>query len=382
MTDSSQAQIRIYEESTWNETPSTGNKMTNLNITNDSLASVTTTKKSGVIRSDANVKSIGRTDVSANGSIGVELIYGEYDSLFEGALRGAFGTTFSTTGTGIAFVNSTGKITDTGNGFTNVVVGQYIHVSGATNSANNGYHKVTVKTGAGDITVATTLTDETAGASVTVKGTMCVNGTTEKSFLIEKEFSSSLYDFFTGMEVSSCAFNLALDDYINGSFDFVGKAGDRATSTQGDGSPTAASTLDSIDTISSISIFIDNVLTTDDATQFNFNISPKLRGKKALGNLGPIGIGGGQFEITGTVDFHNANNTLLDAYDGFTGKSIAVQVADAAGNAYVFDFPSVQLTSGNRNIPGQDQDIITSLGFEAELNSTISGMMGLTRIPA
>jgi hypothetical protein len=44
--------------------------------------------------------------------------------------------------------------------------------------------------------------------------------------------------------------------------------------------------------------------------------------------------------------------------------------------------PSVKFTSGTRTTPGQDQDVLTSVGFECQLNDEISAMMGITRIPA
>jgi hypothetical protein len=384
MTDSSQAQIRIYAESTWGETPSTGNKMTDLNITNDSLIGTVATKKSAIIRSDANIAKIGRISTGASGSLGVELMYGGYDSLFEGVLRSTFGTALSVSATTISAANSDNSFTGSGGSeFTNAVVGQWVQIAGFTESANNGFAKITSKPSNAKIIVAgLTIADEAAGDSVTIKGAICKNGVTEKSFLIEKQFSSSLFDYFTGMEVNSASFNFALDDLITGSFDFVGKAAARATSTQGDGSPTAAASTDSMNTIENLTIYIDDAATSLDVTSFNFSATPNLREKKALGNLGAIGVGGGTFNITGSIELHNEDNSLLTALDNFTTKSLSIIVGDAAGNDYVFDFPSAKLTSGARNVGGQDQDVIQSLNFECQLDTTDSSMMGITRIPA
>jgi hypothetical protein len=383
MSDTSQVQIRIYEETVWGETPSTGNKMTDLNITNESLQGDVSTKKSAVIRSDANVKAIGRTSTGASGALGVELAYGEYDNIFAGLLRSSFGTTVAVTDTTISAVASGNHYLDSNSGFGDIQVGQWIKVEGFTGDpANNAFSKV-LTASAGDITVAgPTLVDDAAGESVTVKGTLVKNGVTEKSFLIEKQLETSVFEYFTGMEASSAAFTFALDDFVNINIDFLGEAAARATSTQGDGSPTAASTNDSMNTIDSLSIYIDNALTTLDATAFNFTISPTLREKKALGNLGAIGIGAGTFSITGSIDVHNEDNSLLTDLDSFADKGLAIIVGDAAGNSYVFDFPSVKFTSGTRNTPGQDQDVLTSIGFEAQLDTDLDAMVGITRIPA
>lgn len=383
MSDTSQVQLRIYKETTWGETPSTGNKMTNLNITSESLQGSVATKKSAVIRSDGNVKTVGRTSTGANGSTAFELAYGELDDIFAGSLRGAWETTVSISATTIAAVDSGNLITDSGSGLGDIIDGQWIQIAGFTGDTNNnGLGKVTAAA-AGQLTISGhDLADDAAGETVTLKGTLLHNGTTESSFLIEKQLASNVFEYFTGMEVASAGFTFTLDDFVTVSTDWLGKAAARATATQGDGSPTAATTNDSMNTIDSLSVYIDTALTTLDVTSFNFTITPNLREKRALGNLGSIGIGAGTFTITGSLDIHNEDNSLLSDLDSFTTKGLAIAVADAAGNKYVFDFPSVKFTSGTRTTPGQDQDVLTSVGFECQLNDEISAMMGITRIPA
>lgn len=72
-----------------------------------------------------------------------------------------------TAGTGIAFVASTKKITDTGAGLAQFVTGTTIKVTGTAN--NNGVYTVATGGVAGEIVVTETLVDEAAGATVTVE---------------------------------------------------------------------------------------------------------------------------------------------------------------------------------------------------------------------
>lgn len=66
----------------------------------------------------------------------------------------------------IAFVNSTKKITDSADGLVNFVTGDTITVSGSTD--NDGSYTIATGAVAGEIVVTEDLTDEDAGASVTI----------------------------------------------------------------------------------------------------------------------------------------------------------------------------------------------------------------------
>jgi hypothetical protein len=78
-------------------------------------------------------------------------------------------STLYKTGTTIAFVASTKKITDSGNGLAFVKTGDLIKVSGAGETGNNGYFLVATGGVAAEIVVTESLTDESATANVTVE---------------------------------------------------------------------------------------------------------------------------------------------------------------------------------------------------------------------
>ena len=73
------------------------------------------------------------------------------------------------TGTTLAFVSATKKITDSGNGLAFVKTGDLIKVSGAVTAGNNGYFLVATGNVAGEIVVTESLTDGLAGATVTIE---------------------------------------------------------------------------------------------------------------------------------------------------------------------------------------------------------------------
>ena len=69
----------------------------------------------------------------------------------------------------LSFNGSNNRITAATNIFANTFVGDYIHVTGATNEVNNGTHKITTKNSSAIVTVDTNLTTENSTASCKVR---------------------------------------------------------------------------------------------------------------------------------------------------------------------------------------------------------------------
>jgi hypothetical protein len=115
-------------------------------------------------------------------------------------------------------------------------------------------------------------------------------------------------------------------------------------------------------------LLINNVDT--DFTSFSFSLKNNLRGRMQVGDVGPVSIGTGTFEVTGTVQAYFSTATLLDRYLNFNTTPLAIVVEDASGNGYVFEWPAVKLSSGQRPAPGQNQDVIADLQWNAFRSAT------------
>jgi hypothetical protein len=90
--------VRYIAESVFGTTPTTGNPH-NLRLTGESLSYGIQSETSKEIRADRQVTDVVLVGASANGSINVELSYGEYDTLFEALLMGTWSTNVLTNGT-------------------------------------------------------------------------------------------------------------------------------------------------------------------------------------------------------------------------------------------------------------------------------------------
>jgi len=385
MSDSSRTIGRIYKESAWGETPSTGNKMTDINFTSENLKQNTNTTRSNNITSSPNTKSIERVGVGVAGDIGVEMNFGgALDLMLAAMLRGTFTSDVNISGSTFAAVASGNTITDSGNGLGGITVGQFIKVAGFTTAANNGFFRVTA-VAAGTITVeGGTLVDESAGDSVTISGSFCVNGTTEHSFLAEIERNDiTKYKYFTGLEFEQGNFQITPGSLVTGSFTTRGKQMFTASATQGDGSPTGAVVTRSMNSVDNIqNVFKDAAASTLDITNFTFNINQNMRDKPAIGNLTTTGIGAGTIVGTVTLEAYLEDYTLLEEYLNFTTGKLALAIQDNLGNAYVFDFPTATPVDGEDPTGGLNQDVIQRIQYEISLNDLITGSVGITRFAA
>jgi len=405
MSDSSSVQLYYVEETTWGEVPAGPPKLNELRFTQDSLSQNTETAISEEIRSDRQVSDIIRTAVSAGGDVGFELSYASHDDLIAGALADnwsvlvnelAVSASFTTgsPGPGV-FQILTSPVIPSPNWLLNVVPGQWLQLGGSAVSPNNdGYYKVSsVDAVNGTIRFdQSPITAEPTG-TFTVKGQFVRNGTTRKSFTIEKLFSditdpsdspeSSVIQYYTGMRVGSMNLAIAPGSIINGSMSFEGKQAFSVGATIGDGAPATVSANDVLNAVDNIrDILIDGVADVNcQFTNVEFTIDNTLRPQPCIGQLANNGIGLGRSVISGTIEAYLLDRSFLDRYLNFTTTSLSFR-ATLGGNNYIFDFPSVKFTTGSTDTGGNDQDVLVTVEFNGKRDPIDDFTIGISRFAA
>lgn len=377
----SRMDLSYAEESTYGVIPSAN--LQTVRITNEDLGFNQDTVQSAEIRSDRQTANISRVRVEAAGPVNFELSYGTFDDWFQGLFYASAWDSGGTVGplTTISAANSDNSFNDSASGFGSVAVGDWIKVSGFTETANNGYFKVTSAAAAKLIVEGGTLTDESAGDSVTVKySDNIVNGTTLNSYFIERRYTdvSNTFAQFNGMVVNSMTLTLALGRPIEGVFNFLGADEDSATSTGGTGY-TAATTTEVMNTVDHINKILEAGATYG-VVSGDITIANNLRARQELGSDSLESIGEGPINVSGNITAYFKNATAYNKFLGFTTSSVAYVLADAAGNAYILDVPSVKYTTGRRS--GSQEDIIVPLGFSSFIDATESITVRMARIAA
>jgi len=367
--DANRMGLAFVEESSFGVSPGTALK--DLRFVSESLKQETETTSSSEIRSDRQVPDVIRTNLRAAGDLSLELSYKAYEEFIEAALLSADKTsevTVDSADTAISASDTDNSFNHTTAWATNPAVGDWIEVRGFTEAANNGYFFVTAVTNT-KITVSHgTLVTEAAGDSITIKvGQIMTNGTTARTFHIEKEFGDLSSEFVTlgGMMPDTLSLQVAVEAIITGSFGFLGKSEVGASSTSGTGTNTAAPTNDILNAIDHVQGIFENGATGLDVTSFSLALANNLRARSKIGTLGAISIGTGSVNVTGSLEAYFASKAVMDRYRNFSNTSIALVTEDGSGNATIFHMPRVRFTDGQQTAGGINTDIIAALEYTA-----------------
>ena len=353
----------------------TAGVMKELRFTGESFQQNTGSIQSAEIRSDRQIPAIIRNDVGASGDVNFEFSYEEFDDFLQAGIQGAsWSSEASDTQTTFSMDAGDNSINDSGSGFVaaGFVANQFIKVSGFTGDVVNNtmYKIVSVITGK-MVLAGNTVVADTAGESVTiVMGSQIVNGTTDRSFLFEREYEDIANEFavYDGCKVDTMNLTMGADTLVTGTFGFLGATGDSATSTVATATEAAnvENITNAIDDVDSIN---DND-TDATLTAFSFDIANNLRQRKVIGTLGADSIGSGSIGITGTVQKFFESKTLMDKYLDFTTSSLTLMMEDSNGKGYIVDFPSIKYTDGKRVAGGINTDIIADMTFSAFMDTS------------
>ena len=368
-----------------------GAKYQDLRYVNENLVFSTESTFSDEVRSDRQVSDVVRNGISAGGPINVEMSYGTYDEFWLDVYQAA---AWSSAVTPAAIANVSWTVTGTAqitrptgsfltDGFAQ---GMWIQV---TDGTNPGVYKI-IAASALALTVIGFTTPVVAGPESTtiIGGSQIVNGTTFRSWSFEKQFLDiAKFQRLYGMTFNGASFEATPQRIMRGTFDLVGKRGERPASTHGDGSPTAATTttvMNSIDHLSAVmaDYYSGGLNAAAPNTQFSAAITNNMRARLQNSTLGAAAVAAGRIEATGTFQQYFLTETLLDQYEDFTPSSVAAVLTDAAGNIYVFDYPSVLFTVGDTVNPGVNGDVIAQMEFSTRRHPVELVTARMVRFPA
>lgn len=347
-----------------------------LRYTSHSLKQSQETKSSDEITSDRQITDHVRVDIGAEGTTEHEVSAGALDDLLKAGLcSAAWSGSATVTASTISAASADNSINDSGSGFGSFVVGQWIRVTGFTTNGTVFYAKIVTKTTAKLTISGVTLITEAAGASITItQAEYVTNGTTSESFTLQTTFAdlSNVYAYWVGCLVDSLQLTIAQKDMIRASIGWLGKREYSSASSQM-GTPTAAPTYSVLNTIDDVSIVFEGGFAAANAlviTEGSLSLRNNLRKRGAIANLGPIGIGLGDCEVSGAFKIYFATQTLLDKFRNRTASSFGVVLKDSGNRGYVIEVPSIVYSVGEHVVPGKNGDVVASLEFKAKKDAT------------
>jgi len=382
MSSSNRESISFIAEVTWGTTPGspTGQKIEFVDTT---IGQTNETTSSNTIRSDTNRVGTIRTGINPGGDLNTEWQFAAYDSFLEAAWRSTFPSDIAISATTIDAASGDNSFNDSGSGFGSVLSGQWIRVSGYSDPANNGHFRVTTATSAKLIVTGGTLVTEAVGPTVVIKGALMKNGTTQKSYTMERN-AEDITEFIsvTGMRVGEFNLSMGLRSIAAAGFTFIGKQATQAQATVMSGGFTTEVSNPKMNTIDDVkAIYIDGVISTDNFTQLDLAVTLNQEGLSAIGSLPFIDVDQRSIGVSGTLGLYYEDATFQDFSFDYTSFDLAFITEDSDGASYVIDMQNVNITGGSPDNPGIDQTITAPYTYEATYDSTFDATIGITKIP-
>jgi len=385
MGDANRVQVRYWAESSWGTGPTTED-MTEVRLTGESLNYNITNSQSSELRDDRQVTDVIQTGADATGAINFELSYNSYDDFLASALFSTWSSDLGISSSDMVAASNT--FTNSGTVFENIVAGQWIKVAGFTGipATNNGYFLVSVATG-DSLTVTPSPVTEASGDTVTMVGATLSNGTTEKSFTIERYHTglgSDVYFEYNGMVVNQFALTVAANQIITGSFEFVGKSASVGGTATSSGNITAANTNDVINAVSNVANFLEANAAVDAALvqSISITVNNNIRGKDAVGTLGNVDLGSGTIDVTGTLTAYFLDSSLQTKYIAGTKTSLSFRTTDNDGNVYIWTMHNVAIEAAPTNATGINTDVMQTLTFRAIRHSIYDNTIQIDKFAA
>lgn len=373
--DSSDLEISLGRESIWGDVPATTFQA--FRILSESLSESKSRNRPAEIEPNGYAAHGLTTQVQAGGDISFGLSYGTFDDFFEGLVNGTWGTPVSIDGAAadIQAVQSTSKFTAGAGKFATVEVGQWIKVYGFDNNPaeNNGFHRVIAKAGDGsDITVASTLVDETPSASdAKFRGTLLRNGTDFHSYHIQKKLAAALFLNYAGAYITGGSLTASVGDFVQGSLNLLAASETNNTSDQSTGGVTAAPTGNVMDTVAGFqNLQADDTDVAGVVQSIDWSLTKNnARGQYGVGSADAQGMGRGTVQVDGNMSVYFTNYDLYDEYKAETDKLVSFRVVDGDGAGYVFTLPQVTLINPAIQAGGPDTDVMANFALEASQDS-------------
>jgi hypothetical protein len=371
--------VALYHstEAAFDEVPAAPT-MIEVPYSSESLAYDKRMVQSNLVRSDRMIDDIIEVGAGASGDINFEYKFGDFDNFILGALGAAVYTSNTFTGTAnLSFAASGGGvqvITGPASTFTNWQDGAWVRVSGA-NANNNGVWKQTAHTST-TITVANTTGTLQSNTSATVLQKFAFNGTTKKSFLLEKRFNDiTQFIHLRGMRVNTWAMNIESEQIITGSFGFTGSRA-VAQGTTISGGSTAAGILSVCSATANIGTLMEGgIALATKIKSIKMNVNNNARALGAVASKYPIGINFGSQVVTGTVEAYFEDLTLYNKFINNTDSSLVFEIKSPEDDRTIITINDLEFTSSKPVGQGLNQDVMIALDFTAKRDSTLNAQI-------
>lgn len=219
-----------------------------------------------------------------------------------------------------------------------------------------------------------------AGTGITLRvftGDFLTNGSTKRSNTIERQYldhSPVDYEYLLGMTLNTLAVDAKAQAIATYSKNYIGKSASITSTRAAGATDVAAPTYGVLNTSTNVGrIGFDGstVAGPNFVLAAAFNINNNIRAQMAVGSIGAVGTGNGEFTVTGTLTTYFGDATVYNKIINNTLTSFDMRVGRSDGNreSYLFDFPSIKLGGGSPSVSGKNADVTIAGTFTAFMDA-------------
>ena len=203
-----------------------------------------------------------------------------------------------------------------------------------------------------------------------------------KSFTIEKRFDlGGSYEYFRyrGMVPNTMTLTLGVDAIITGSFEFMGAREDSAGGSLPGAiyqEATSNPVLNATGNFATLSVGGDsqNFIASMDMT-----VNNNLRAQRAVAHLESIGVGTGQFSVTGNMNVYFKSKEIYNKYIANESVALSFVLGEDGGKQYKFTIPRIKFTNGSVLAENRGADLMCNMTYQAILDPAIGATIKIER---
>jgi len=210
-------------------------------------------------------------------------------------------------------------------------------------------------------------------------------GNTERSFTFEKKFETGATDHFeryVGSRVNSLNIRLAAKEIVTGSFNVMSKEMQTDDAIISGATYNAVGTNPVMNASTGFQSLTMTGITQPELMSLDITITNNMRQQPVMGAIGSKGIGLGQLVVTGQFEAYFSNQEILDAYVGNVATDLSFVIGGASALNYTLALGNIKFSNVGTPTPGNNQDVMQTIAFQAIYDSSDASSIVLTRDPS
>lgn len=378
------------KETNWGQTPATP-ALQQLRYTGESLDDSITTEKSQEIRDDRMVSDLIVTDSSPSGAIDIEFSATTFDEFLASAMMSSFSAPLNIAGVAadISTVAASGvpNLTSTTAGkFSNIVLGQWIRLSGFGINVDGFYQVIDIDTNqAIELFPAPAAAVTPAGTTARVDGSIIRNGVTEQSYTVVKQFndvSPLVYHIFRGMRVGGISLEMSTGSILTGAINFIGRSAEMTETALAGATIVPATATEVMNCVTNIrNITQDGTAVGSEGSimSLSLELDNQHREQKGIGVLGNVGVAAGQLMVNASASQYFENMEQANKFKNAEAFAFSYRLIDNAGRGYIITMPRAKYESFTANASQLDSDVMAETSFTALRDPITNCMIQIDR---